>query len=115
VPKLQFSCARGNLMIYDSFGAAHFTLPALVCMTFQAFRLKLGTAYFRYEFVIAAVHAKAISAFVVPEGKGRGINVDPSTGTAAPLKKLAAKHNVRLHFEFRSRSSDAISLDTRTR
>ena len=94
-----FMCAREPHDL-RCFGAAHFTLPALVCMTLRAFRSKLGTAYFRYQFVIAAVHAKAISAFVVPEGKGRGINGDPSAGTAAPLKKLAAKHNVRLHFEF---------------
>jgi hypothetical protein len=97
VPKLRFSCVRGNLMIYDSFGAAHFTLPALVCMTFQAFRLKLGTAYFRYEFVIAAVHAKAISAFVVPEGKGRGINGDIGTDSGT-LKKACRKTQCAIAF-----------------
>src|ERR1700693_2527647 len=62
---------------------------------FPSIPLEIRHCILSVEFVIAAVHAKAISAFVVPEGKGRGINGDPSAGTAAPLKKLAAKHNAR--------------------
>jgi hypothetical protein len=77
-------------MIYGVSARRIPTRPALVCMTFQAFRLKLGTAYFRYEFVIAAVHAKAINAFVVPEGTGRGINGDIDTDSGT-LKKACRK------------------------
>jgi hypothetical protein len=74
-------------------GAFH--APCSCMHDFPSIPLEIRHCILSVEFVIAAVHAKAISAFVVPEGKGRGVNGDPSAGTAAPLKKLAAKHNAR--------------------